>query len=117
MTWALERRLELLGLWHERRLLRQHVRVGRRLEHQHERLQDMGGCLGCSVSGCMGRGFGDGMGGSAAWAAACIPQRVRVLTLKREVDVVVPATLTMPRERAPDAGPHGTATAHRSGAT
>ena len=58
----------------------------------------------------MGRGFGDGMGGSAAWAAACIPQRARVLTLKREVDVVVPATLTMPREPAPDARPRGTAT-------
>ena len=37
-------------------------------------------------------------------------QRARALTLKREVDVVVPATLTTPREHAPDAGPRGTAT-------
>ena len=37
-------------------------------------------------------------------------QHARALTLKREVDVVVPATLTTPREHAPDAGPRGTAT-------
>jgi hypothetical protein len=37
-------------------------------------------------------------------------QRARALTLKREVDVVVPATLTTPREHALDAGPRGTAT-------
>ena len=43
---------------------------------------------------------------------ACVQaRRARALTLKREVkvDVVVPATLTMPREHAPDAGSRGTA--------
>ena len=44
---------------------------------------------------------------------ACVQARsarARSLTLKREVDVVVPATLTTPREHAPDAGPRGTVT-------